>query len=135
MQLSYRGLPGPSRPYTKRIHDRKATDMILIQVVPNGKNDAYKLLRDKVNHEAATWSWKNKARTRLVHSNIDGYIDVDSADGVVIARVFPKTKDYEYYLVEKLMGRLIAWFPNDLAAIDIQFLVDVPSGTAKKKAR
>jgi hypothetical protein len=29
--------------------------MILIQLVLNGKNDAYELLRDTVSYEAATW--------------------------------------------------------------------------------
>ena len=107
--------------------------MILIQLVPSGKNDAYKLLRDKVSHEAATWSWDNKAKTKLTHANIDGYIEVGSADGVVVARVFPKTKNYEYYLVEKFIGRLVAWFQADLAAINVQFLADTPLKKRKKK--
>jgi hypothetical protein len=108
--------------------------MILIQLVPNGKNDAYKLLRDKVSHEAETWSWDNKAKTKLTHANIDGYIEIGSVDGVVVAKVFPKTKNYEYYLVEKFIGRLVAWFGDDLAAINVQFIVDPPT-KAKKKSK
>ncbi len=111
--------------------------MIFIQVVPNGNHDVYKMLRDKVSHEANTWSWANKGKTKLIHTNIDGYIEIGSADGVVIAHVFPKSKEYEYYLVEKLMGRLIAWFPSDLAAINVQFITDLPkkkvTRIAKKK--
>jgi hypothetical protein len=109
--------------------------VILIQLIPNARNDAYKLLRDKVSHEAATWSWKNKAKTRLVHANIDGYIEIGSADGVVVAKVFPKTQNYEYYLVEKFIGRLVAWFRDDLAAINVQFLADAPVKRRKKKAK
>ena len=106
--------------------------MIMIQVIPNKNNDAYKLLREKVSREAATWSWDNKAKTRLTHSNIDGYIEIDSADGVVVARVFPKQKNYEYYLVEKFMGRLVAWFQDDLVAINLQFVPEIPSKKPKR---
>lgn len=109
--------------------------MIKIQVIPNGNNDAYKLLREKVSHAAATWSWANKAKTKLIHSNIDGYIEVDSADGVVAARVFPKSKGNEYYLVEKFMGRLVAWFPSDLAAINVQFITEPIKKASKKSKR
>ncbi len=64
--------------------------MIQIQVVPRGGVDAYKLLRAKVLHEAATWYWANKAKTRLRHIQSDGHLDVANAGGVVVARVFPK---------------------------------------------
>lgn len=109
--------------------------MILIQVIPNGKTDAYKLLKDKVTHEAETWSWDNKPKTKLVHANIDGHIEIDSADGVIVARVFPKTKKYEYYLTEKFMGRLIAWFSSELIAINVQFVTDPPRKKTKKRAK
>lgn len=109
--------------------------MIFIQVIPNGNHDAYKMLRDKVSHEANTWSWANKGKTKLVHSNIDGYIEIGSADGVVVAHVFPKSKGYEYYLVEKFMGRLIAWFPSDIAAINVQFVTDLQKKKVVKIAK
>ena len=99
--------------------------MITIQVVPNGSNDAYKLLRDKVSHEANTWSWANKGKTKLVHVNSDGYIEVGSAEGILVARIFPKkNKANEFYLSEKFLGRLVAWFQSDLAAINVQFVAD-----------
>jgi hypothetical protein len=99
--------------------------MIRIQVVTQGGSDAYRLLRDKVTHEAQTWSWKNKAKTRLVHSgDKSGYIEVGSADGVLVAEVHSGDRD-EYFLIEKYVGRLVAWFPEDLFAINLQFLPEV----------
>jgi hypothetical protein len=56
---------------------KKDGEMILIQVIPKGKTDAYKLLKDKVSHEANTWLWANKAKTKLEHVNANGYIEVD----------------------------------------------------------
>jgi hypothetical protein len=93
--------------------------MIVLQVVPRGGRDAYKLLRDKVTHEAQTWSWKNKAKTRLSHSSpsASGYIEVSSADGVVIAQVRPTNGADPYFLTEKFIGRLVAWFKDELLAI------------------
>lgn len=106
--------------------------MILVQVVPNGKTDAYKLLKDKVSHEANTFSWANKAKTKLVHVHADGYIEVDSADGVVVARVYPKDKRSKDVLIEKYIGRIVAWFQDELVAINVQFVADPP---AKKRAK
>lgn len=106
--------------------------MILVQVIPNGKTDAYKLLKDKVSHEANTWLWANKAKTRLEHVNANGYIEVDSADGVVVARVYPKDKRSKDILIEKYIGRMVAWFQDELVAINIQFVADPPS---KKRAK
>lgn len=109
--------------------------MILIQVVPNGKNDAYKLLREKVSHEANTWLWANKGKTRLEHVNSDGYIEVGSAEGILVAKIYPKDKSNEFYLSEKLMGRLVAWFQDDLAAINVQFVADLPRKKAVKRVK
>lgn len=109
--------------------------MILIQVVPNGNNDAYRLLRDKVSHEANTWSWKNKGKTKLEHVNSDGYIEVGSAEGILVARIFPKDKSNEFYLSEKFMGRLVAWFKEDLAAINVQFVADPPAKKVKRRTK
>ncbi len=107
--------------------------MILIQVIPNKNNDAYKMLRDKVSHEANTWSWGNKGKTKLIHVNTGGYIEVGSAEGILVARVFPKANDSGFYLTEKFMGRLVAWFQSDLAAINIQFIEDLPVKSVKRK--
>lgn len=106
--------------------------MIVIQAVPKQKLDAYKVLRDKVSHEAKTWYWANKAKTKLRHVQSNGYIEVGSADGVLIARVYPKTSSDLFYLAEKLLGRLIAWFEEELVAINMQFLTEE---TIKKKGR
>ena len=97
--------------------------MLILQIVPRPDADAYRLLRDKVTHEARTWSWRNKAKTRLKHSqNPSGYIEVGSVDGVVVAQVVPKNPSDQFFLAEKFIGRLIAWFADDLAAINLQFL-------------
>ena len=98
--------------------------MIVIQVVPKGDRDVYKMLRSKVIHEATTWYWSNKAKTRLKHVRSEGYIEVDSANGVLVARVYPRERSDLFYLSEKLIGRLVAWFEEDMAAINIQFVPD-----------
>jgi hypothetical protein len=97
--------------------------MILIQVVPAQGLDAYRLLRDKVTHEAATWYWANKAKSRLRHAQVKkGYIEVSSADGILIAQIVPKDPRDKFYLSEKFIGRLIAWFGGKLVAVNIQFV-------------
>jgi hypothetical protein len=97
--------------------------MISIQVVPSHGADAYKLLRDKVTHEATTWYWVNKAKSRLRHTQVaKGYIEVSSADGILIAQIYPKAPKDLFYLSEKFIGRLIGWFDDQLFAINIQFI-------------
>lgn len=107
--------------------------MIVMQVVPrDGNVDVYQLLRSKVIHEAATWYWGNKAKTRLRHVNSEGHIDVRGADGVVIAHIYPSSPRDVFYLSEKLLGRLVAWFEENLSAINIQF---VPDAKRRKRKR
>jgi len=97
--------------------------MISIQIVPKQDFDAYRLLRDKVTHDAATWYWANKAKSRLRHTQIKkGYIEVGSAEGVLAAQIYPKEPRDLFYLSEKFIGRLIAWFGEELVAINIQFI-------------
>jgi hypothetical protein len=103
--------------------------MLVLQIVPRTGVDAYKILRYKVTHEARTWSWRNKAKTRLQHSqNKSGYVEVGRTDGVVVARVVPATKSDEFFLAEKFIGRLVAWFAEDLAAINLQFVEPPQNG-------
>lgn len=108
--------------------------MVRILVVPRSDADVYRLLRAKVLHEAATWYWSNKARTRLRHVQSSGHIDVAAAGGAVVATVAPKERRDLFYLAEKFMGRLIAWFENDLASITLQ-LVPEAAPPARRKAR
>jgi hypothetical protein len=98
--------------------------MIVIQVVPRAGNDAYRLLRSKVLHDAATWYWSNKKKTRLRHIQSQGHIDVFKAGAVLVATVHPKEPRDLFYLAEKFMGRLVAWFEEELAAINVQLLAD-----------
>jgi hypothetical protein len=108
--------------------------MLRLQVVPRGDSDAYKLVRTQVTHEAQTWFWANRGKTRLKHRNSKrGYIEVAGADGVLLAEVHPHDGRDLYLLTEKFVGRLTAWFPQELAAINIQFEQD--SGKPKKAQR
>lgn len=109
--------------------------MIQIHIVPREGIDAYALLRSKVLHDAATWRWSNRAKTRLRHLQSDGHVDVSHGGGVVVARVIPKSRRDLFYLAEKLMGRLVAWFEEDLAAIHVQFLGDSERPKKRKRAR
>ncbi len=97
--------------------------MISLQIVPRYGVDAYRLIRDKVTHDAHTWAWKNRKRTRLTRKSEPkrGYIDVGSADGVVVAQIRPARQDDDWFFAEKFIGRLVAWFPSDIAAINVQF--------------
>lgn len=105
---------------------------MLIQVVPKAGEDAYKLLRNKVTHEAKTWAWGNKAKTRLKHKQSrDGHIDVGRANGVLVAQISSPDPKYVFFFAEKFIGRLVAWFEGSLATINLQFLEDAP----KKKGR
>ena len=112
--------------------------MLSLQIVPRAGIDAYRMLRDKVTHEARTWSWKNKGKTRLIHKqNGNGYIEVGNADGVVIAEIHAANQDDTYFFAEKFIGRLVAWFQPDLVAINIQFrdAIVQPAGRKKKSKR
>jgi hypothetical protein len=44
--------------------------MLTMQVVPHPGGDVYRLLRNKVTHEAKTWIWANKPKTRLRYKQI-----------------------------------------------------------------
>jgi len=105
--------------------------MISIQAVPKSDVDVYKLLRDKVTHKAHTFEWANKAKTRLHHKGSkSGYIKVGTVEGVLVAQIKPQESAH-YFLCEKFIGRLIAWFENELMAINIQLKEE----TEKKKKR
>ena len=108
--------------------------MVVLQAVPAGKLDAFKLLRARIRG-ARTWSWSNRARTRLKHAQRPrgGYIEVASAGGVLVAHIHPKSKDDLFYLAEKFTGRLLAWFEGELLAINLQFVPDpVPARRRKR---
>lgn len=109
--------------------------MIVIQIVPAHEQDAYRLLRDKVTHEAKTWDWTNKAKTRLRHINSGGYIDVANGKGVVAARVYPAEPKDQFFLVEKFVGRLVAWFSGQLVAVNMQFVPGPPAKPRRRKRK
>jgi len=105
--------------------------MISIQAIPKSDIDVYKLLRDRVTHKAHTFEWANKAKTRLHHKGSkSGYIKVGTVEGVLVAQIKPQESAH-YFLCEKFIGRLIAWFENELMAINIQLKEE----TEKKRKR
>ena len=109
--------------------------MLVLQAVPAQGSDAYKLLRARIRI-APTWEWANKKRTRLRHVQRPkgGHIDIGNAAGVLVAHVRPKSPDDLFYLAEKFTGRPIAWFENELLAINIQFIPE-PVKPARKRRR
>lgn len=109
--------------------------MLVLQVTPVHGVNAYKMLRARIR-EAATWNWANKARTRLKHVQRPkgGHIQIADAGGVLVAHIHPATPRDQFYLTEKFMGRLIAWFENDLQAITVQFVTE-PAKPARKKRK
>ena len=110
--------------------------MLVLQVIPAPGQDAYKLLRARIK-DAETWGWGNKAKTRIKHVQRPqgGYIQISNADGVLVAHVRPKTPADLFYLAEKFTGRLIAWFANDLAAVNMQFINEPPPVKKRKRRR
>ena len=110
--------------------------MLVLQVVPAHGVNAYRLLRARIR-EATTWHWGNKARTRLKHVQRPkgGHISIADADGVLVAHIHPASQRDQFYLTEKFMGRLIAWFESDLLAINVQFVKEPEKKTRKKRRR
>lgn len=111
--------------------------MLRLQIVPRSDIDGYRLLRDKVTFEAKTWAWKNKTKTRMSHTREPkkGYIEIGSVDGVVVAEIRPTSPDDAWFLAEKFIGRLVAWFPSDIVAINMQFqqVVEKSARNARRK--
>ena len=107
--------------------------MIIIQAVPKTGLDAYKLLRDKVTHEAETFYWGNKAKTKLCHVAVKkGYIEIGGVDGVLVGHVHPVADTDPFKLTEKFIGRFVAWFKDDIVSINIQFVDDKKKKTKNK---
>lgn len=108
--------------------------MLVLQAVPQPGRDIFKLLRSRIR-AANTWDWSNKTRTRIKHKARPkgGYIKISNAGGVLVAHVHPKEPADLFYLAEKFTGRLVAWFQQDLAAINVQFIEDPPARKPKKR--
>ena len=110
--------------------------MLVLEAVPAPGRDAYKLLRTRIR-EAPTWEWVNKARTRIRHVQRPkgGHIALSNAGGVLVAHIRPKEPADLFYLAEKFTGRLVAWFEQDLVAINIQFVPEPPAPKRKRRTR
>lgn len=96
--------------------------MLTVVIVPEADFDASKLLRNKVTYEAETWYWKNKKKTQLAHRQYGhGYIEVDDAQGILVAEIRAHSEDDTFLLAEKLIGACVRWFQQELSGITIQF--------------
>jgi hypothetical protein len=110
--------------------------MLVLQAVPVRDANAFKLLRAKIR-EASTWTWGNKARTRLKHIQRPrgGHIRIADANGVLVAHVHPESPSDLFYLAEKFTGRLIAWFEHELHSISIQFIAEPERPKRRRRRR
>jgi hypothetical protein len=110
--------------------------MLVLQAVPVHGVNAYRLLRARIR-EATTWHWSNKARTRLKHVQRQkgGHIRIADAEGVLVAHVHATNTRDQFYLAEKFIGRLVAWFENDLLTINMQFVREPEKPVRRKRRR
>jgi len=103
--------------------------MLTVQVIPTVECKLYQLLKEKIAHHATTFFWANGTKTRLKHNAGNGYIDIASDNGILLARIKPAHRTE--FLIEKFVGRLVAWFPTEVAAINVQVIEE--NGTPRKK--
>jgi len=103
--------------------------MLRIQVVPRNDENVYHILRQKIDNDAKTFLWVDKKKLRLRHKQPThpGKIRLRDSDGILIA----ETYDHDQ-IVGAFVARLAAWFPAEIAAINIQVVED---GTPKKKGK
>lgn len=108
--------------------------MLIIQATPAPGCNAFRLLRSRIK-DAATWNWTNKGKTRLRHVKRlkGGYIDVADGGGVLVAHVHPAEPADLFYLAEKFIGRLVAWFEGDLVAISVHFAPEPPPPARRRR--
>ncbi|MFZ0890363.1 MAG: hypothetical protein WA005_18135 [Candidatus Binataceae bacterium] len=101
--------------------------MLRIQVVPRNDENVYHILRQKIDNEAKTFVWADKRKLRLKHVSPShpGQIRMRDADGVLVADTYDSDQ-----IVGAFVARLAAWFPAEIAVINIQVFED---GIAKKK--
>lgn len=90
--------------------------MLRIQVIPRSNENVYRLLRQKIDTEARTFYWADKKRRRLKHRQAShkGQIVVDDASRVLVASAQGNQ------IVGAFIARLTSWFPEEIAAINIQ---------------
>jgi hypothetical protein len=95
--------------------------MLRIQVIPRGDENFYHILRQKIDNEAKTFVWAGKKKLRLRHVQParGGQIRMRDADGVLVADTFQGDQ-----IVGAFIAGLAAWFPGEIAAINIQVLIE-----------
>ena len=104
--------------------------MLRIQVIPRGDENVYHILRQKIDNEAKTFVWADKKKLRLRHVQPAhaGQIRMRDADGVLVADTFQGDQ-----IVGAFIARLAAWFPGEVAAINIQVVMDDADKGRRKK--
>lgn len=103
--------------------------MLRIQVIPRDNESIYRLLRQKIDTGAArTFYWADKKRRRLKHRQPShpGQIVISDASPVLVADARGDQ------IVGAFVARLAAWFPEEIAAINMQMYVD-DSGKKRTK--
>jgi hypothetical protein len=101
--------------------------MLKIQVIPRSDANVYQILREKIDNEARTFIWADKKKLRLRHVQPAhaGQIRMRDADGILVADTHEGDQ-----IAGAFIGRLTAWFPEEIVAINIQVLA---GGTTKKR--
>jgi hypothetical protein len=103
--------------------------MLRIQIIPRGDENIYHILRQKIDNEARTFVWADNKKSRLRHVMLAhaGRLRIRDANGVLIAETYKGDQ-----IVGAFIGRLAAWFPVEIAAINIQLFLN---DTVRKKRR
>jgi hypothetical protein len=104
--------------------------MLRIQVVPRDNENVYHILRQKIDNEAKTFIWADKKKLRLKHvqPSHPGQIRMRDADGVLVADTYDSDQ-----IVGAFIARMAAWFPAEIAAINIQVVEDRSAKNKSKK--
>jgi len=104
--------------------------MLRIQVVPRNSENVYRILRQKIDNEAKTFFWADKKKLRLKHVQPAhaGQIRMRDANGILVADTYGSDQ-----VVGAFIARLAAWFPAEIAAINIQVVHGSLKAKAKKK--
>jgi len=104
--------------------------MLRIQIVPRKDTNIYHLLRQKIDNEARTFVWADKKKLRLRHvmPAHGGLLRMRDADGVLVADTYKGDQ-----IAGPFIGRLAAWFPEEIAAINIQLFPETHLHKSRKR--
>lgn len=107
--------------------------MLRIQVIPRGDENICQIVCQKIDNEAKAFAWSDKKKLRFIHlrqKTHPGEIRMRDAEGVLLADTHEGDQ-----IVGAFIARLAAWFPAEIAAINIQILVDGTTNNKKGKKK